>query len=186
MFIGTHRTIAENVYLNLVAEKNIKLNHNLFIAGNIIPDLHVDYIKQKHYKYICYENIKKAMIEMSNTKMTLKEFSFKAGIICHYISDFFCYPHEQEWHYLQGNTKEHIVFEEKQNLITNNKIFTVNKNISIKAIENAYIDFFVENLLDEYRKAVDYSRDVEYAVNASYRCVEAMLLKMFNKNIIIN
>lgn len=184
MFIGTHKTIAENVYLNLLSEKNIKLCRNLFVAGNIIPDLHIDYIKEKHYRCFCYENIKKEIIEMSNTRMTLKEFSFRAGIICHYLSDFFCYPHEQEWRYLQGNTKEHIIFEEKQNLLTNNKIFTVNSLITITEFEHKYVDFFVEYLLDEYRNSVDYSRDVEYAVTASYRCVEAMLLNLFKNNII--
>lgn len=184
MFVGTHKTIAENVYLNLLTEKNIKLNRNLFIAGNILPDLHVDYIKEKHYKCFCYENIKKAIIEMSNTKMTLKQFSFRAGIICHYLSDFFCYPHEQEWRYLQGNTKEHIVFEEKQSIITNNKIFLVNSPITIKEFEDIYVDFFIENLLDEYRNSVDYSRDVSFAVTVSYRFVEAVLYKMFKYNII--
>lgn len=184
MFIGTHETIAKNVYLTLATEKNVYLNRNLFIFGNVFPDLHVDYIKQKHYKNLCYDKIKSAIIEISNTKMTLAEFSFKAGIICHYVSDFFCYPHEQEWRYLQGNTKEHIQFENKQNIATRNKIFIAKTDIELKDIEDAYIDFFIENLLDEYRNSIDYSRDVLYAVTVSYHCVEKMLFNMFKKNII--
>lgn len=184
MFIGTHKTIAENVYLTLATEKNIKLNRNLFIAGNIFPDLHIDYIKEKHYKCYCYDKVKNAIIELSQTKMTLKEFSFRAGIICHYLSDFFCYPHEQEWRCFQGNTKEHLIFEEKQQIITNNKIFVVKNNVTIKEFEDIYIDFFIEELLDEYRNSVDYSRDVSYAITASYKCVEAMLYRMFKENII--
>lgn len=184
MVLGTHRTIAENVYLTLLNEQNIKLNRGLFIAGNMFPDLHIDYIKEKHYKSFCYEKIREAIIDLSKTKMNLKEFSFRAGIICHYLSDFFCYPHEQEWRYLKGNTKEHIIFEEKQHRITNNKIFLVKCNLSIEEFEKLYIDFFIENLLDEYRNAIDYSRDVVFAITASYKCVEALLYKMFKHNII--
>lgn len=57
-------------------------------------------------------------------------------------------------------------------------------NITIKEFEDVYIDFFIEELLDEYRNSVDYSRDVSYAITASYKCVEAMLYKMFKENII--
>ena len=75
-------------------------------------------------------------------------------------------------------------FENKQNLITRDKIFIVKNDIKLQKIENAYIDFFIENLLDEYRKSVDYSRDVLYAITASYNCVEQLLYKMFKENII--
>ena len=171
--------------MNLVLEKNIKLNKNLFVFGNIAPDLHIGFMKEKHYKKFCYEKLKENIIKLSQTKMTLKEFSFNAGIICHYLSDIFCYPHEQEWFCFKGNTKEHLFFEEKQSLLTNNKIFVADKNLEIKDFEMFYIDFFIESLLDEYKNSIDYSRDIKYAVNVAYTCVEKMLFKMFQQNVIV-
>ena len=185
MFVNTHRTIALNVHSVLWTERNIKLNLGMFVAGNMIPDLHVDYVKQKHYRSYCYEQIRAAIIELSNTRMTLPQFSYKAGIICHYLSDFFCYPHDQEWIWGKGNTKEHIAFEEKQYQLAKDKFFTIKKCANIKEFEELYIDFFVENLIDEYKHSVDYLRDVDFAVTASYNCVEALLIKMFSHNIIM-
>lgn len=184
MFVGTHKTIAENIYSLLIVEKNIRLNHNLFVYGNIVPDFKIDFIGERHYKSFCYEKVKANIIEMSNKQMTLAEFSYRSGVICHYISDMFCYPHEQEWRYGHGNTKEHIMFEDKQYAFMKNKIFVPGSRIMIDDFTNECIDLFIETLLAEYQNAVDYSRDMFFSVTACYNYIESLLFNYFKKNIV--
>ena len=184
MFVGTHKIIGENVYSILAMEKNIYLNHKLFIYGNIAPDFSLDFIGERHYKSFCYDKVKEHIIDMSNRRMSLSEFSYKSGVICHYISDMFCYPHHQEWRYFGGNTKEHILFEDKQYTLVKHKNFNPNSNILIDEFTSECIDLFINTLLNEYQNAVDYSRDMQFSVTACYRYIESILLNYFRKNIV--
>ena len=184
MFIGTHRTIADNVYSNLKWKHNITLNYNCFVFGNIAPDLKVDFIKEKHYPQFFYNKIKNAIIEMANTPMTLAEFSYKAGIICHYLSDMLCYPHEQNWRFWEENMAEHMLFEEKQFEISRHKIYTPKLVPDIKEFSEEYVDFFLQHLIDEYRKNIDYNNDVIWSITTCYKYVESSLFHMFKYNII--
>ena len=175
MLIQTHKVIGESVLDALRDKQSIQLDRTRFILGNIVPDLHVDYIHQKHYSSQCYEKIKRAIMELPDKNLTLKQFSFRSGIICHYLSDFFCYPHDQEWHYGGGNTKEHIIFEEKQYQICKGNIIRPFERTEIETLTDEYLDLFLKNMLQEYHRSVDYSRDLSFALNASISCVRAML-----------
>ena len=185
MFMNTHIVIAKNVYENLKTKKNIVLNKRTFIYGNIAPDFIPDFVNAHHYKEFCYDRIKHYMKEIATTKMTLSEFSYKAGIICHYISDIFCYPHNQSWRLFEEMAKEHIIYETKQQIQSKDFCYTIKDSISLKELEDEYIDFFIHNLLEEYKKIVDYNHDVKFSIIACYKYIEASLLQMFKYNLII-
>ena len=184
MFIGAHKTIAENVYTNLRWKHNILLSYNYFIWGNIAPDLKIDFINEKHYQQYFYDKLKAAIIDMADTPMTLAEFSYKAGIICHYLSDMFCYPHEQNWNYGGRNTIEHILFEEKQVEISKNKIYSIQFAPNIKEFTDEYVEFFLKYLINEYKKCIDYNNDMIWSITACYKYIESSLFHMFKYNII--
>jgi hypothetical protein len=183
LFITTHKIIAEHIYDALTYE-NININKNRLIIGNMIPDSHLDFINEPHYYDLCFDNVKDILIELTNSKMSIDTYSYKIGVICHYISDWFCYPHEQNWHFNQGDTKAHILYEKKEAKIAKNKII-LPKDIKIEKISDEYIRFFFDELLDEYKKAQSYERDLVFSVSVCNAILEKVFLDMSTKDLLL-
>ena len=74
------------------AKRNgVELNKGLYLLGNLLPDFNPYHKYVKHYKDYSLDYVHRLVngIDISN----LNEASFKLGILGHYLTDYFCYPH---------------------------------------------------------------------------------------------
>lgn len=113
MNIIVHLMFSYNMRKIIRKESGIKLNLLGFMYGNILPDLSSRFSSQPH-------NIKGSLNFIINKTHTLLNgacknvyshpyrYSKNLGVITHYISDYFCYPHQD--HYNKG-LKDHSIYE---------------------------------------------------------------------------
>lgn len=86
-----------------------------FIYGNLKPDLTGTYLTKRHYPSLMYDEV----IEKLRTfveKYTISDvnghdLSVDLGEICHYMTDFFCYPHNDDIY--DRNLLMHYIYEKR-------------------------------------------------------------------------
>jgi len=132
MRIKIHHEIGKKVFAEL-KELGCQLHKNLFLIGNLFPDIIQSYFWRRHeYKhsrdYICKK------LDMVKRKSWL--FSFHLGILAHYICDYFCYPHSPSF---DKGLIDHIAYEIKQRVPE--RQYTT--NLKIKAFTIEELDRFV-------------------------------------------
>lgn len=159
------KSIEDDSYINII-------NKNWFIYGNIEPDLllttnKIPHKREEALNYIV-EKIEQ-LIEVSvDTKKDINTFSLHLGVICHYLSDFYCKPHVERWGDYKGLKRakkgiEHILYEFKISFYKNEIKKATNENL--QDIYNVY-DFLLESFKN-YQKDLNEKKDVYYA---SYIC----------------
>lgn len=106
MQITSHIKIANFIYNRIDKNERKNINRFMFILGSIAPDLKI----AKHPKFKLYndsiELIKIKMTDIDN--MGKNKFSYRLGVIAHYITDYFCLAHN-----LQDTikTRTHLLYE---------------------------------------------------------------------------
>ncbi|WP_161936144.1 zinc dependent phospholipase C family protein, partial [Sarcina ventriculi] len=103
----THVIIAKKIYNALDPQKKSIIKKKNFIYGNIKPDLVSKYKLRKHYRKESYEVILEKIEKLSKInsldeiqkKKYFCNFSQELGVICHFICDFFCVPHDERWEF---------------------------------------------------------------------------------------
>ena len=107
MLCSSHLEIS-NVVLDEVGKEGIILDKGMYLLGSAIPDFNPYYKCIRHYnKYSC--NYLKKVISSLNFE-NRKETSFRLGVIGHYLTDYFCYPHYNNLT-LNKNWGEHTRYE---------------------------------------------------------------------------
>ena len=86
----------------------IKLNETLFLFGNFFPDLIHSYFWCRHEYPVSRDYLHK---KIENLKKRPLFFSFQLGVLTHYISDYFCYPHSRVY---DKGILDHIKYEISQ------------------------------------------------------------------------
>ena len=120
----THVIIAKKIYNALDPQKKSIIKKKNFIYGNIKPDLVSKYKLRKHYRKESYEVILEKIEKLSKInsldekqkKKYFCNFSQELGVICHFICDFFCVPHDERWEF-KHSMFIHIAYEKKLNFI---------------------------------------------------------------------
>lgn len=117
MLPQTHRIISNHVYDNIKDVFNINLNKRSLIYGSIKPDIAYSLVKLDHFKpqsfdFICNEINKLSDYNFESNKESIKFFSRRIGIVTHFISDFFCVPHNDRATY-ENNFMDHIKYEHR-------------------------------------------------------------------------
>ena len=166
MLINTHKIIANNL-LNIASGKKLYLiDSRRFIWGNIKPDCVSKYKFKKHYYNESIDMIVKKIEELSRLSISTiyfeygkGKFSEELGVICHFLCDYFCLPHNQRWEF-KNSMKKHISYENqlakfiKQVNITN----YINDDLRIKDIKG-----FIDINLKKYEKNTGYINDLSYS-----------------------
>jgi len=93
MRLEMHYKIAEKISGEF-NELGIRINRGLFHFGNFFPDLIHSYFWRPHEYAFSRAYIQKKMEELKKRPLFL---SFQLGVLTHYISDYFCYPHIREY-----------------------------------------------------------------------------------------
>lgn len=181
MFIQTHILIAK--YINKVIQKNfnITISSNSFRYGSIKPDIDPRMLSIPHYKNDSFDIIMKMIVSLQKYNLPLhdkelKIFSAKLGVINHYLTDFFCFPHNDA---KSRHLVPHLIYENKLaqefykiNLdkICTKTISSITKSSNIKMkeyIEMRHIEYM--NSKPSINKDIFYS--VEICTTVSYMIV---------------
>ncbi len=147
MNIFSHIIMGQMLYKSL-RKNNIKVQKNSFIFGNIKPDFSSEHKRIPHYKKDNFDFFKKKVNEFINTELECRfeynsELSVKLGVICHYISDFFCFAHNEGFKNTMWN---HFLYELKLYFYMQKNIKSIRK-IKRKIDCNKY--FSTDKLFEE-------------------------------------
>lgn len=169
MMMKTHIIISKSLLDNTDDDKKFFLSEKNFTYGNIKPDILSKYKLKKHYMYESYDMVKSKIEFLSSLDLdTLEkhynraEFSQEMGVICHFLTDFFCVAHSERWEF-KHSLKIHVKYESGLTKVA--KDFNI-KNDRTQYVDN--IDRFFEKLYTEYKANGNFEEnDLKYS---TYMC----------------
>ena len=175
MFSTTHILFADVVYKTMRDKYRIRLNKNSLRYGSIKPDILSMFARLPHYKeesfeYILWE-MKRLIGKMSFPgQLEDRSASRKAGQILHYISDYFCFAHNNE--VLMCRMLPHLVYEQRLARFSSRRMFEGLRRAVLaqpSGLEDHKYDFgaYISARHAEYLSdKVHFSTDIQYAIDA--------------------
>lgn len=115
MLTQTHNLIGRVIGKVIEKELKVKLKNKSLRLGCVMPDFIPSLIAIPHYKDSSFEYILKRIKMLENTPIpdkgeNLRTFSQELGIILHFITDFFCFAHNNSDY---DKMPLHIIYEFK-------------------------------------------------------------------------
>ncbi len=111
----SHTRVANLLLAHIEAETGVTFDTNAFRYGNLKPDLTGTYLTKRHYPSIMFEAVKDKIRAFCKNytiqDVNGRELSVDLGEICHYLTDFFCYPHNDDIY--PHNLLAHYIYEKR-------------------------------------------------------------------------
>lgn len=178
----THFLISEHLYKSL-EKQGIKLSKTSLAIGSLVPDFSPKYKICSHYITSSFDFLLNTILELNrdfyNNKLSLNGFSYKLGIITHYVSDFFCTAHNDA--HLKKNIYDHFIYEKDLHIFFKNPNPPTTDIINLpEYFDRNYVGDFLNLLLSYYIKdsnVSSYEKDVYHTLKATHQ---------FSKYIFIN
>lgn len=179
MVVQSHNVMSNLIFDYISENTNINLNKFRFKIGNMSPDLPLYHSHLKHYKFQNYGHILDMIMELAETdptqnKSILKDYSYRLGVVCHYMCDYFCLPHHNR-KYFHDKLAEHLVYE--MDLHQAIKEFTSADYISEYSLDGAIekhsnspvdlIDMIEDFHYDYMNAAPSFETDASYAITVT-------------------
>lgn len=181
MIINTHLLFSKIVYKRCLKELNFKLNKHIFMYGNIKPDISFSAVKDAHTLKDSINIVSKYFTELSDSELDIKQFSMRLGMMCHYICDYFCLYHTED--YCKKNIFEHLAYEivlhvNLRILLIKNKLKLVdNRNLPQKNILS-----IISNMQEKYfQQRRSFLRDITFAVSTISIVTESIIYFSINQ-----
>ena len=171
--------MADWIYRYVEENADISLNLLRFRAGNMSPDLPLYHSHLKHYKHQNFEYVLRMVQDLIESDPTanvgvLKNYSYRLGVICHYLCDYFCYPHHNR-RYFHDKLGEHMKYEKDLHQFIKKfhkndylpqyyfrEILDQNKGRSVDLLE------LIEEFHNDYMSGEpSFERDSAYAITAT-------------------
>lgn len=170
MFIQTHILIGKCIQEVIQENFHIKLSSNAFVYGNIKPDIDPRMTAISHYKNKSFQVIIEMILslqkyDLSDYDKRMKKFSIQLGVINHYLTDFFCFAHNDlKMNYFIS----HLLYENKlaKKFHKFNLEEVCNKSInSIKNLPDIDVKQYIEFKHNEYIKSEpSIDKDICYSI----------------------
>ena len=93
--------------------EGITLDREQFVLGNLLPDYLPELILAPHFTNKCqreiglFTNVLASQRVSASTELP-PDYSLRLGILCHYITDYFCFAHSRDF---QQNLARHSSYE---------------------------------------------------------------------------
>lgn len=179
MNIVVHLMFAVTVRRCVKKTLGVSLNLPGFLYGNILPDISRKYGAYPHYMKDALIHVVDSkdnlLAESSQEVLSTYRFAREIGAINHYLSDFFCLPHTEEF---IGGKLKHGLYE--LGMITRYKKGLrawrgmLVKNCGILSPDD--IKSFILNNSDVYKnKKASRAKDIGYALFAGSKLLESMI-----------
>jgi hypothetical protein len=113
MHFQSHLLIGKVIHEFILDNYGVNLNPVLLIYGCIKPDISPKLINIPHYKEKSFSIISNRINALQKTTLPknqkeMTSFSMELGIIIHYITDYFCYAHNNKD---TNKLSEHFIYE---------------------------------------------------------------------------
>ena len=109
MLVNTHLLMSNILYKYLSNTINFKIDSVAFAYGNIKPDFTDKDIKCGHTLNESLYSVIKYSDRLKEDNISIKEFSMSLGVTCHFICDYFCLYHRED--YCKKGILEHLFYE---------------------------------------------------------------------------
>lgn len=149
MLVTSHSIIGKTIHDYIFNSLGVKLSLSDLRYGCMLPDFHPKFISIPHYKSKSFETVSQMILSIQKSSFSglpkhISRFSTDLGIILHFITDYFCYPHNN----IQADRMPyHIIYEinlEKElRKYISNRFRISNFNLEVEACMN-----FNTNLMD--------------------------------------
>lgn len=111
----SHTRVAKLLLTYVQENCGVAFDEASFLYGNLKPDLTGTYLTKRHYPSVMYDEIMGRLKDFLE-KYTLGDYNGHAlsedlGEICHYLTDFFCYPHNDDIY--DRNLLMHYIYEKR-------------------------------------------------------------------------
>lgn len=98
------------LYTYFTEHLGVTLDKASFVQWNVLPDIAPSLLKLSHFKKDIYDLVmeRAEYLSTEGDRMTVAEYSKHLGILCHFMSDFFCYAHSEDF---DGSKIGHLKYE---------------------------------------------------------------------------
>lgn len=174
LFAYSHHVMSLQIQSFVKENSQYSVDTPTFSWANMKPDFIPNLAKRKHYIKESFDFVVDKILSLLKLpsynlldKNKRKRIDVEMGIICHFLTDFFCVPHNQRWEF-----KHHMIPHVKYESILDQKAKSLNivEKLKMPPILNnsreSVSDFLIE-VLEEYEQKKDYMRDIVFSVNVS-------------------
>lgn len=163
MFVYSHFYVGRYLADHLSFHQNF--SRKKFVFGNMKPDLHLPACGRPHKARNSFEFVMGLLEEAAEKGEKGADASCCLGVACHYLTDFFTYPHSERF---EGKRAEHLLYEKR----LHRKILTMGMDGRLKLLLCAPCSNLkelrarLELLLGRYEQERSMEADVTYALTA--------------------
>ncbi|MCI8756255.1 MAG: zinc dependent phospholipase C family protein [Oscillospiraceae bacterium] len=182
----SHITMGRYLYQYFRDNMDIRLKKRTFVLWNVMPDLAPSLLRLSHFKKDIYDLVmeKAQYLAREGASLSPSQFSKQMGILCHFMSDFFCYAHAE---YFDGGKIAHFKYEIGMQLFgyRNREMLHAVDLISHAAAVDQSLALYeqINKLHEQYREiAPSWAVDFIYSLTA---CVDLMM-GMKNKPVLVS
>lgn len=177
MNIIVHLMFAWTVRKRIKKTLGISLNLRGFLYGNILPDISRKYGECPHYIKDALSFVVSSKDKLLSNRYSPRSYQFakRLGAVNHYLSDFFCLPHNERY---RGSKAHHGYYELKmiaryrKGLRAYRRLLAENKD---NPALNSLSDFIITHNRNYARSKASDVNDIRYALFAGTRFSESVL-----------
>ncbi len=193
MFAQTHKIISEHVHNNIKSILGVDLNKLNLIYGSIKPDISyslakLDHFKPQSFEFVCNEINELSSYDFEQNKEFIKLISTRIGVATHFISDFFCVPHNDRDKY-ENNFIEHFKYENSLHKLFKNfneKIEIPHNYFNISNCSSESVKILVDKFHAQYKNRGESPlNDVRSSIQVSSIVALFIIYNSLNKNKVI-
>ncbi|MDN4526331.1 zinc dependent phospholipase C family protein [Fictibacillus fluitans] len=186
LFAYSHKVMAHHIQSHVRESVQYDLNKSMFTWANMKPDFIPELAKRKHYIEESFEFVVDKIVALLETpasdlldKQKRRWLEIEMGVICHFVTDFFCVPHNQRWefkHAMIPHVKYERALDKKARMLNSINCLTLPE---IKEYSKESVSFFLDELLYEYEQKKDYKRDMVYSISVCSAICTFILEKIY-------
>lgn len=179
----SHTRVANLLLAHIQENAGVTFDANAFRYGNLKPDLTGTYLTKRHYPSLMFDEVMdKLRAFCSNYTLrdaNGRDLSVDLGEICHYLTDFFCYPHNDDL-YPHG-LLAHYIYEKRVAMCLSRSL---TKEHFEGWVDGVVAPYTVEGLIsriqalhDKYRALPHHGivSDMEFICKVNVLCVSAVI-----------
>ncbi|MDO4287130.1 MAG: zinc dependent phospholipase C family protein [Eubacteriales bacterium] len=114
----SHTTVAHYLLDYVEKTDGVSFDRKAFCFGNLKPDLKGEYLTKRHYPSLMFDEVMQRIRDFIQRfhicEMNGAKLSEELGVICHYITDFFSFPHNDDIYH--GNLMAHYIYEKQTSM----------------------------------------------------------------------
>ena len=114
----SHTTVASGLLDYLEQTEGVTFDRKAFYFGNLKPDLKGEYLTKPHFPSLMFEEVMQKIRDFVKNfrieKVNGAQLSEALGEICHYITDFFSFPHNDTIY--EHGLFAHYVYEKRTSM----------------------------------------------------------------------